>query len=89
MNLFSEGDDMIPIRQIIDDAPDFIRVPDALRHRRVEIIIWPLDEVPDVQQATDTNGWPAGFFERTAGAWQGEPLTREPQGEYESRLELE
>jgi hypothetical protein len=30
-------------------------------------------------------GWPPGFFERTAGAWQGEPLTREPQGEYEER----
>jgi len=26
---------------------------------------------------------------RTAGAWQGEPLVREPQGEFEQRLELE
>jgi hypothetical protein len=26
---------------------------------------------------------------RTAGAWQGSPLVREPQGEYEQRLELE
>ena len=30
-------------------------------------------------------GWTPGFFERTAGAWEGEPLTREEQGEYEQR----
>ncbi|MEK8016922.1 MAG: hypothetical protein VSS75_008645 [Candidatus Parabeggiatoa sp.] len=30
-------------------------------------------------------GWPPGFFERTAGAWEGEPLTRDEQGEYEQR----
>ncbi|MFZ2449300.1 MAG: hypothetical protein WAW36_02125 [Methylovulum miyakonense] len=34
-------------------------------------------------------GWSMGFFERTAGAWQGEPLERAPQGEAEQRLELE
>jgi hypothetical protein len=28
-------------------------------------------------------------WERTAGAWQGEQLVREPQGEYEQRLDLE
>ncbi len=33
-------------------------------------------------------GWPPGFFERTAGAWQGEPLVREPQGKYEDRDKL-
>jgi hypothetical protein len=30
-------------------------------------------------------GWSPGFFERTAGAWEGEPLKREEQGEYEQR----
>lgn len=35
---------MQPIRQILEDAPDFIPVPEALRHRRVEIILWPLNE---------------------------------------------
>lgn len=28
-------------------------------------------------------------WERTAGAWQGSLLVREPQGEYEQRLEFE
>ena len=30
-------------------------------------------------------GWPPGVYEATAGAWQGEPLVRESQGEYEVR----
>ena len=34
---------MQPIRQILEDAPEFIPVPEALRHRRVEIILWPHD----------------------------------------------
>jgi plasmid stability protein len=33
---------------------------------------------------TSQLGWSIDFFERTAGAWQGE-LVREPQGEYEQR----
>jgi len=33
-------------------------------------------------------GWPPGFFEETAGAWQGEPLERPDQGEFEVREEL-
>jgi hypothetical protein len=32
--------------------------------------------------------WSTGFFEATAGAWAGEPLVREPQGDYETRLSL-
>lgn len=33
-------------------------------------------------------GWSEGFFERTAGAWAGEPLVRGEQGEYPQRFEL-
>jgi hypothetical protein len=32
--------------------------------------------------------WPEGFFEEVVGGWQGEPLTRTPQGEYEDREPL-
>ncbi len=38
---------------------------------------------------TDANGWPIGFFEATAGDFQGEPLVLEAKGEYEQRLELD
>ncbi len=37
--------------------------------------------------ATDL-GWSSGFFEKTAGAWEGELLERESQGEYEQREEI-
>ena len=46
-------------------------------------------EEPASETAVDAYGWPIGFFEETVGAFQGEPLVRESQGEYEVRLELE
>lgn len=33
--------------------------------------------------------WPEGFFEEVIGGWQGEPLERAPQGEYEVRDQLD
>ena len=78
-------------RQIIEALPETITVPSALRNRRVEIIILPLDEIAvnGKPAAVDANGWPEGFFEETFGCWVGEPLVREPQGDYETRLEFE
>jgi hypothetical protein len=29
--------------------------------------------------------WPAGFFENVVGGWQGEPLERSEQGDFEGR----
>ncbi len=40
---------MHPIRQVIHDAPEFIPVPISLRHKTIELIIWPLgDDEPDM-----------------------------------------
>jgi hypothetical protein len=36
----------------------------------------------------DAKGWPIGFVEATYGAWQGEPLQRGPQGDFEVRDRL-
>ncbi|MCC8991777.1 MAG: hypothetical protein LM514_04190 [Streptococcus sp.] len=81
---------MKPFRQIIEDGPEFIQVPQELRHQRLEVIIWPLVDAKTVEESAATpHGWPVGLFECTAGAWQGEPLVREPQGDYPQRLELE
>ncbi len=76
-------------RQIIEALPETIVAPPALRHRRVEIIILPLDElvVNGKPTAVDANGWPLGFFEDTFGSIPDFP-EREPQGEYEIREEL-
>ena len=38
-------------------------------------------------EAVDANGWPAGFFEQTAGAMPW--LVRAPQGDYEIREQFE
>ena len=35
---------MNPTRMIYEDTPPFISVPTALRHRRIEVIVWPLDD---------------------------------------------
>nr|VFJ45927.1 MAG: hypothetical protein BECKDK2373C_GA0170839_101324 [Candidatus Kentron sp. DK] len=47
---------MQPLRKIIDDAPNVIPVPEELRHRRVELILWPLD---DASPKTKTRARPA------------------------------
>ncbi len=43
-----------------------------------------LDETARAKRSDKRNVWA-----RTAGAWQGEQLVREPQGDYEQRLQLE
>lgn len=40
------------------------------------------------QEAIQQGQWPEGYFEHVFGQWQGEPLTRPPQGELEQRPEL-
>ena len=40
-----------------------------------------------VAEQVEPVGWPSGAYAATAGAWQGEPLVREPQGDYEVRAE--
>jgi hypothetical protein len=32
--------------------------------------------------------WPDGYAETVIGKWQGEPLKREPEGDYEQRPKL-
>jgi len=60
---------MNPIRMIYEDTPAFIPVPEALRHRKTEIIVWPLDE-ESVPAAPTTR--PAGG-QRQPGAWSHLP----------------
>ncbi len=33
-------------------------------------------------------GWPPGFFDEVVGSWEGDPLTRPDQGEFEKRRPL-
>ena len=74
---------MQAIRQIIDDAPETVVIPEALRHHKLEVIFRVID---GPRSGQGDAGWPIRFFERTAGAWQGESLVREPQGDFDRRL---
>lgn len=40
------------------------------------------------QEAGQPSQWPEGYFEQVFGQRQGEPLSRAPQGEHETRAEL-
>lgn len=67
-----------------------IEVPVGVKDADLDVVlnVVPVEnEVPT--KTPEELGWPEGFFEKTAGAWAGEPLMREPQGEYETRKPLE
>ena len=56
---------MQPIRMIYDDTPDSIPVPEALRHQKTEIILWPLhDQASSVEPEPKEEG-----HQRRPGAW--------------------
>ncbi len=73
---------MQTIRQIIDDAPETVVIPEALRHHKLEVIFRIIDEPLSEH---DETGWPIGFFERTSGGRPGELLVREPHRRSHSR----
>lgn len=57
----------------------------VLLKRLIELLEQEMVKNLPVSQPNDDLGWTPGFFERTAGAWQGEPLERGDQGECDSR----
>ena len=63
-------------------------VPVGLHDTDLEVTVTLKAVPPKMEKTPEELGWPPGFFERTAGAWQGEPLTRGAQGEYEKRDNL-
>ncbi len=77
-------------RETIKNVPSVISIPKELRNRNVEIIILPLDEESDNDNAieVDKNGYPIGFFERTFGSLPDFP-EREPQPIQPDREEIE
>jgi hypothetical protein len=64
-----------------------LTLPPDMAGREVELIVVfePVTVTKTDELPTEAVEWPPSFFEQTAGAWQGEPLRREPQGESEER----
>ena len=65
-----------------------LEIPLGLTDADLEVLVVVQPLASTIATTPEDLGWPPGFFEKTAGAWQGEPLLREDQGEYETRDEL-
>ena len=52
---------MQPIRQVYEDAPDTISIPLELRNKRLELIIWPLEDLEAVHLADRVSSPPLEF----------------------------
>lgn len=60
-------------------------IPTSMKDEEVEVTVTLKTVVEHPQKTPEELGWSPGFFERTFGQWQGEPLERGDQGEYEQR----
>jgi hypothetical protein len=76
---------MFALRQVYDDLPETLSVPIDLRHRKTEVIFIALDSDEPIS-AKPALG--VSVLASLAGSWEGD-LEREPQGEFETRRELE
>jgi hypothetical protein len=78
-----EGENnMEAMRKIYRQLPETLNMPSNLRHRRVEVILLPLDAEKVSQIHSKASVSPLAHY---AGAWAGELLVREEQGVYEVR----
>ncbi len=71
---------------VVDDLDAALKRADAKVARRLERIVreaLALADIPPVK--TDANGWPEGYFERTAGCLAGEEFERPEQLPFEKR----
>lgn len=63
-----------------------LQLPPELANRELElIVVYQLIELATKQKTAEELGYPPDFFEKTAGGWQGEILTRGEQGNCDER----
>ena len=70
-----------------DDGILHLDVPKDIKNSELEVVVT-FRNIISTSENREKLEWSPGFFEKTAGAWEGEPLQRESQGEYENREEL-
>ena len=73
--------------QVDQDGRIELHVPPQYVGQMLDLVVVyaPAQEAASAEAQSQPEGWPPGSYEATAGAWQGEPLVREPQGDYEER----
>ena len=56
-----------------------VPLPAELANQEVDLVVVyaAVDTVEATPHTATASDWPEGFFEATAGQWQGEPLVRE------------
>jgi hypothetical protein len=69
--------------RIIEKNIVTINVPDQLVNRKVEIIVLPLNDQVQLEDA-----WPIDFFETTAGCMAEDHIRRAPQGDFDKRVNI-
>ena len=62
-----------------------IEVPTEFKDTDLEVTVSIQNVNPVPKKTPEELGYAPGFFERTAGAFQDEPLIRYPQGELQER----
>jgi len=66
-----------------------LQVPVGIKDIDLEVIVVFQRIAPATEpKKPEDLGWSPGFFERTCGCFQDEPLVRGEQGEFEEREEL-
>lgn len=77
----------VVVRQTIQSnlLEGIVEIPSNFKNRLVEMILLPLDSEEHSSHSKERAG---SSLKRFAGAWVGEQLVREDQGDYEIREEL-
>ena len=72
-----------------EDGALQISLPPELKNTDLEVtlVYQPIPPREKEEKTTDEQ-WQKGFFEEVIGGWEGEPLVREKQPDYEEREQL-
>jgi hypothetical protein len=82
--------DSIKIRSHVGkDGILHLDIPLRITDKEVEImVIYQPIETPKQQKTPEELGWPPGFFERTYGSCQDDPIVIDSEGDFEEREEI-
>jgi hypothetical protein len=72
------------LQQAGPDKTLHLSIPVDEANRRYQIVVVIEPEHAPGSEAVPEQGWPPGFFEQTAGRWQGD-FVREAEGAFEKR----
>lgn len=70
--------------QLVDSQRICIEVPHSFLNKRVEVILFPVDE----EENYTANTWHDDFFASISGCFSEDRIIRHPQGEYDNRDDI-